>query len=62
MRLVNEAFNGGTSSSGFNGQISGEIWDKLEHMLEVSNSLLLIFIFPKLGLCLTYYRNKLTNN
>ncbi|XP_023756089.2 uncharacterized protein At1g26090, chloroplastic [Lactuca sativa] len=38
MRLVNEAFNGGTSSSGFNGQISGEIWDKLEHMLEKGSS------------------------
>ncbi|KAI3502647.1 hypothetical protein L1887_30848 [Cichorium endivia] len=38
LRLVNEAFNVGTSSSGFNGQLSGEIWDKLEHMLENGSS------------------------
>ncbi|KAL4569305.1 hypothetical protein LXL04_024941 [Taraxacum kok-saghyz] len=38
MRLVNEAFNAGSSTSGFNSQLSGEIWDKLENMLEKGSS------------------------
>nr|XP_043607629.1 uncharacterized protein At1g26090, chloroplastic [Erigeron canadensis] len=38
LRLVDESLNAGTISSGFNGQLSGEVWDKLEHMLEKGSS------------------------
>ncbi|KAL8229013.1 hypothetical protein R6Q57_013913 [Mikania cordata] len=38
LRLADEALNAGTISSGYNGQLSGEIWDKLEHMLENGSS------------------------
>ena len=35
LRLVDESLNTGVSSSGLNGKLTGEIWDKLDHMLEV---------------------------
>ncbi|KAK1423172.1 hypothetical protein QVD17_18467 [Tagetes erecta] len=38
LRLADEALNGGTISSGFNGQLSGEIWDKIEGLLEKGSS------------------------
>ncbi|KVH96309.1 Anion-transporting ATPase-like domain-containing protein [Cynara cardunculus var. scolymus] len=38
LRLADEALNAGTSTSGFNGQLSGEIWDKLDQLLENGSS------------------------
>lgn len=38
LRLADESLNAGTSSSGFNGKLSGEIWDKLDQMLEKGSS------------------------
>ncbi|KAK9064633.1 hypothetical protein SSX86_016015 [Deinandra increscens subsp. villosa] len=38
LRLVDESLNAGTVSSGYNGQLSGEIWDKLERALEKGSS------------------------
>ncbi|KAI7729539.1 hypothetical protein M8C21_012708 [Ambrosia artemisiifolia] len=38
LRLADESLNAGTISSGYNGQLSGEIWDKLEHTLENGSS------------------------
>ncbi|XP_076930935.1 ATPase GET3D, chloroplastic-like [Bidens hawaiensis] len=38
LRLADESLNAGTYSSGYNGQLSGEIWDKLEHTLENGSS------------------------
>ncbi|PWA51554.1 P-loop containing nucleoside triphosphate hydrolases superfamily protein [Artemisia annua] len=38
VRLVDESLNAGVSSSGLNGKLTGEIWDKLDHMLEKGSS------------------------
>ncbi|KAM0055723.1 putative HSP20-like chaperone, anion-transporting ATPase-like domain, arsA, HSP20-like protein [Helianthus debilis subsp. tardiflorus] len=38
LRLADESLNAGTISSGYNGQLSGEIWDKLEQTLEKGSS------------------------
>ncbi|GJQ93462.1 P-loop containing nucleoside triphosphate hydrolase superfamily protein [Tanacetum coccineum] len=38
LRLVDESLNAGISSSGLNGKLTGEIWDKLDRMLEKGSS------------------------
>ncbi|XP_076945501.1 ATPase GET3D, chloroplastic-like [Bidens hawaiensis] len=38
LRLADESLNAGTYGSGYNGQLSEEIWDKLEHTLENGSS------------------------
>ncbi|XP_071703416.1 ATPase GET3D, chloroplastic isoform X2 [Rutidosis leptorrhynchoides] len=38
LRLVDESLNANTIGSGINGKLTGEIWDKLENMLEKGSS------------------------
>ncbi|KAI3825337.1 hypothetical protein L1987_06819 [Smallanthus sonchifolius] len=38
LRLADESLNAGNVGSGYNGQLSGAIWEKLEHMLEKGSS------------------------